>query len=101
MEARETAQLLHNISSAEDLVHEFPWWQMISCLICAGSILFISSIFAKPNDDTRVDLDTGGLYDDAETCLRVFDALSSNSTGAKSASRMMRCLKEYGLKWST
>lgn len=32
-EARETARLLHSISSEKELVEEFPWWQMISCLI--------------------------------------------------------------------
>ncbi len=99
-EARDTAHLLHNITTEKDLVYDFPWWQMISCLICASSILLVSSIFTTQNDNTRADFDTEGLYDDAETCLRVFDALGTNSTGAKIASGMMNCLKGYGLKWS-
>ncbi|KAL1845143.1 hypothetical protein VTK73DRAFT_1039 [Phialemonium thermophilum] len=102
-EARETAHLMHNVSSEKVLVHDFPWWQMISCLICAGSILLVSSIFTKEPagpDDPRAEFDAAGLYDDAETCLKVFEALSANSSGARIARDMMRGLKECGIKWS-
>lgn len=100
MEARETARLLHGVSSETDLVHDFPWWQMISCLICAGSILLISSIVTQPTGDTFAEFDAEGLYDDAETCLKVFEALSINSNGARIARDMMKGLKDCGVKWS-
>lgn len=99
-EARETARLLHCISSEKDLVQDFPWWQMISCLICAGSILVVSSIFTQQTEDALDGFDAAGISDDAETCLRVFEALSVNSTGARIARDMMEGLKECGLKWS-
>ncbi|KAH8882103.1 hypothetical protein GQ53DRAFT_701463, partial [Thozetella sp. PMI_491] len=99
--ARETAHLLHHVSGQKDLVHDFPWWQMISCLIYASSILLVSSIFIRPNDDAVAEADSAALYDDAETCLTVFEALSANSTGARIARDMMKSLKEYGQKWRT
>ncbi|KAK9444983.1 hypothetical protein VB005_01444 [Metarhizium brunneum] len=99
MEARETARLLHGISSKEDLVHDFPWWQMISCLVCASSILLVSSMFAEESLELSPELDTVGLSDDAETCLKVFDALSKNSPGAKIARDMMKALQECGVRW--
>lgn len=101
MEARETARLLHNISSKEHLVHDFPWWQMISCLVCASSILLVSSIFAQARNESSIEFETASLYDDAETCLKVFDALSINSPGAGIARDMMKALKDCGLRWSS
>ncbi|KAF5263671.1 hypothetical protein FOXYS1_5580 [Fusarium oxysporum] len=98
-EARETARLMHSISCEKDLVQEFPWWQMISCLICAGSILVVSSIFSQQTGDALDGFDAAGISDDAETCLRVFEALSVNSTGARIARDMMEGLKECGLRW--
>ncbi|KAF5232139.1 hypothetical protein FANTH_13136 [Fusarium anthophilum] len=98
-EARETARLLHCISCEKDLVQEFPWWQMISCLICAGSILVVSSIFSQQTGDALDGFDAAGISDDAETCLRVFEALSVNSKGARIARDMMEGLKECGLRW--
>ncbi|EGU74881.1 hypothetical protein FOXB_14616 [Fusarium oxysporum f. sp. conglutinans Fo5176] len=83
----------------KDLVQEFPWWQMISCLICAGSILVVSSIFSQQTGDALDGFDAAGISDDAETCLRVFEALSVNSTGARIARDMMEGLKECGLRW--
>lgn len=99
-EARETARLLYGISSKEDLVHNFPWWQMISCLVCASSILLVSSIFALASQQESPDFDTQGLLDDAETCLKVFDALSVASPGARIARNMMKALKDCGARWS-
>lgn len=99
-EARAIARLLHSISSEKDLVHDFPWWQMISCLICAGSILLVSSLFTQQADDGTDGLNAEGLSDDAETCMRVFEALSTNSTGARIARDMMEKLKEGGIRWS-
>ena len=99
-EARSIARLLHNISSEKDLVYDFPWWQMISCLVCVGSILVVSSLFTQQADDGVDGLSAEGLSDDAETCLRVFEALSTNSTGARIARDMVEKLKESGIKWS-
>ena len=99
-EARETARLLHSISSEQDLVQDFPWWQMISCLVLAGSILVVSSIFTQHAENAADGLDAASICDDAETCLGVFEALSANSTGAGIARDMMERLKEYGQRWS-
>ncbi|KAL6354015.1 hypothetical protein LRP88_12646 [Fusarium phalaenopsidis] len=98
MEARETARLMYGISSEEALVHDFPWWQMISSLICSGSILLVSSIFTQPADDTFAEY-ADALSDDAETCLKVFEALSINSTGARIARNMTERLRECSVKW--
>ncbi|OAA63726.1 Transcription factor [Niveomyces insectorum RCEF 264] len=99
-EAQETAHLLHNVVNKEDLVHDFPWWQMISCLVCASSILVVASAFARRagfSEGSAVDV--AALEDDAETCLTVFEALSPNSGGARIARDMMRRLKARGSAW--
>ncbi|KAM5521582.1 hypothetical protein FOXYSP1_15473 [Fusarium oxysporum f. sp. phaseoli] len=98
-EARQTARLLHHVSDKQDLVHEFPWLQMISCLICAGSILLVSSIFSQQSPDGNGEFDTEGLREDAETCLTVFEALSSNSKSAGIARDMIKGLKQCGFDW--
>ncbi|KAJ9283821.1 transcriptional regulator family: Fungal Specific TF [Paecilomyces variotii] len=93
-EAQQTARLLHNVSDEGSLVHDFPWWQMIPCLICASSILFIAESFSE-ND--CADCDTHGtLREDAEICLTVFEALSSNSDAAKKAMKMLQGLTRLG-----
>jgi hypothetical protein len=100
-EAQATAHLLHNVANEKDLVHDFPWWQMISCLICASSILVVASVFTRRQALHGPDsLDVTALEDDAETCLKVFEALSKNSESARVARDMMRRLKERGQKWS-
>lgn len=45
--------------------------------------------------------DTEGLSDDAETCLKMFEALSCNSSSAKSARDMLKGLKECGIDWKS
>ena len=99
MEAQETAHLLHNVVDEKDLVHDFPWWQMISCLICASSILLVASLFTGLN---RIDgnLEAASLDEDAETCLKVFEALSANSGGARIARDMMQRLRDHCIRSS-
>ena len=104
--AQETAHLLHNVSSEQELVHDFPWWQMISCLICASSILLVSSLFTSPlakedeEEQSGLDFSVATLNADAETCLKIFEALSVNSDAARLAKDMMTKLKERGRQWS-
>ena len=94
--AQETAKLLHNIEDKQSLVYEFPWWQMISCLICASSILLIASSCVDPVLDGHVyqSTDWEAVDEDAEVCLKVFQALSSNSNAARLARDMMQRLKK-------
>lgn len=91
-EARETAHMLHDVTDKKSLVEDFPWWQMISCLICASSILLVMRTFTSPttDDDTSREL----LEEDANTCLKVFDALSTNSEAARAARDMLQNLRE-------
>ncbi|CAK7199514.1 hypothetical protein SEUCBS139899_002194 [Sporothrix eucalyptigena] len=120
MEAQATAHLLHNVVDKQNLVHDFPWWQMISCLVYASSILVVASAFARRrlgetgtyegygplvvedgaavHDDSDA-VDAAALEDDAETCLTVFEALSPNSESARLARDMMRRLKARGAAW--
>lgn len=110
-EAQETAHLLHNVVDKESLVHDFPWWQMISCLICASSVLVVASVFTRRRGgpestettcgcgSASTSTDVATLEDDAETCLKVFEALSLNSEGACIARDMMRKLKARGQRW--
>lgn len=99
-EAQGTAHLLRNVADQRELVYDFPWWQMISCLICASSILLVASIFTRRKWLSDEDEGVAVLDDDAETCLKVFEALSANSDGARIARDMMARLRECGNKWS-
>lgn len=91
-EAQQTAHLLHHVSDEQSLVHDFPWWQMISCLICASSILFIAERFCRDNE-VRLGMPSAqSLREDAETCLNVFEALSVNSAAAQKAADMLGSL---------
>lgn len=90
-EARQTAHLLHNVSDERSLVHDFPWWQMISCLICASSILLVAEAFSNNNTELS-ELSPQSLHEDAETCFKVFEALSLNSAAARKAMDMLKSL---------
>lgn len=91
-EAQQTAQLLHNVTDERSLVHDFPWWQMISCLICASSILFVAESFYNNNSLVHTKPSAQNLRDDAETCLKVFEALSANSAAAQKAADILKGL---------
>lgn len=93
------AAALHHISNETELVHDFPWWQMISCLICASSILLIASAFVvvPPGGNEDVPFDALSLAEDAETCLKVFDALGRNSDAARTARDMMQKLRDQSM----
>ncbi len=91
-EAQEIAHRLNNVSDERSLVYDFPWWQMISCLLCASSILLVASACINPAE-VIAELQSQMLNEDAETCLKVFDALSVNSDAARRARDMMKGLK--------
>ncbi|KAL4781663.1 fungal-specific transcription factor domain-containing protein [Aspergillus varians] len=91
-EAQQTAHLLHNVTDERSLVHDFPWWQMISCLICAGSILSVAETFDSGNVLFHGSTSAQSLREDAESCLKVFEALSVNSIAARKAADMLTAL---------
>ncbi|KAJ5707080.1 hypothetical protein N7488_006881 [Penicillium malachiteum] len=94
-EAQQTAHLLHNVVDERSLVHDFPWWQMISCLICASSILFVAESFYNNNNNPAYSKESSqSLREDAGTCLKVFEALSANSAAAKKAADILEGLSQ-------
>lgn len=92
-EARETARLFHNVRDEVQLIYDYPWWQLISCVVCAASILIVADTFKQGGAETD------GLCDDAETCLKVLGALSSHSTGARYARDMVAKLLAQRLSY--
>lgn len=92
-EAQATAHLLHDVTDKKSLVEDFPWWQMISCLICASSVLLVMRAF-MPSSSLADDMQREVLEEDANTCLKVFDALSLNSEGARRARDMLQNLRD-------
>ena len=91
-EAQATAHMLHNVTGKKSLVEDFPWWQIISCLVCASSILMVMRAFSSPAA-FKNSLQQEVLEEDADTCLTVFDALSTNSDAACLARDMLRKLR--------
>lgn len=92
-EAQATAHLLHDVTDKKSLVEDFPWWQMISCLICASSVLLVMRAFV-PSVTATDHLQREVLEEDANTCLKVFDALSPNSDSARRARDMLQNLRD-------
>lgn len=91
-EARAIAHLMYNVRDTSDIVLNYPWWQMVSCLVCAGSVLVLADTFAR--SEPRVGLGAApGLGEDIETLVHVLHALSGNSNGAKLACSMMRSIQ--------
>ncbi len=91
-EAQETARLLHGVSDERSLVHDFPWWQMISCLICASSILLVATRFGL------IEYEAGERYllnEDAQICLKALEILAANSDGARIGRDMLQRLHNY------
>ncbi|KAH6888415.1 fungal-specific transcription factor domain-containing protein [Thelonectria olida] len=95
-EARETARLFHNVQDEVQLIYDYPWWQLISCVVCAASILIVAGTFKQMGAEVT---EAGGLCDDAETCLKVLGALSSHSTGARHARHMVAKLLSQRLSY--
>jgi hypothetical protein len=69
---------------------------MISCLICASSILLVASICIDREQEAE-EIDWTAVDEDADVCLTVFRALSTNSNAARLARDMMQGLKETRL----
>lgn len=92
LSAQQTARLLRDITDERSLVLDFPWWQMISCLLCAGSILAVASSMTNSNT-FETDLDSQALQEDTEICSKVFDSLSMYSHAARRARDMLQSLK--------
>lgn len=94
-EAQAIAHLMYNVSDTSDIVLNYPWWQMVSCLVCAGSVLVLADTFAKyePRGDLGAAPASSGLGEDIETLVHVLHALSGNSNGAKLACSMMRSIQ--------
>ena len=80
-EARQTIHMLDGVMDKRELLWSFPWWQMISCLMCAMSVLMITRIVYPQHSES------GGLEADIEACYKVLEALSTKSAAAE------RCLK--------
>jgi hypothetical protein len=85
-EAQEIARMLHNVIDERSLMCDFPWWQMISCLVCACSILLVAASCERREN-------AQALVEDTETCLKVFKVLSNNSVAARRAMRMIESLR--------
>lgn len=94
LEAHEIPRCFHGVSSKEDLVRNFPLWQMIPCLVCASSILLVSRLFAQVVQESQPEFNIVELSHGVDTCLKVFDALSTNSPSIEAAGDMIKALKE-------
>ena len=93
LEAQQTARLLHDVEDVKSLMHDFPWWQMVSCLICASSILLIADSFLQDRQKSA-DFEQQDFRKDAMNCLKVFEALSVNSEAARKAKVMLEGLPD-------
>ena len=81
--AQQTIHLLYHITDKQSLVHDFPWWQIISYLICISSILFIAESYYNYSSGMSGRTSSQSLREDVEICLKVFNALSINSAAAQ------------------
>jgi len=85
-EAQAMARLVEKTVDKQTLLRDFPWWQMISCLMCAGSILMIAGIVNPEVHDFAV------ICSDAQTFYKVFKTLGETSEVARRCASIMRDL---------
>jgi hypothetical protein len=81
--------MLDGVMNKRGFLWEFPWWQMISCLMCAQSVIMITRMVYPQH------VESAGLKADTETCYKVLEALSAHSASAE------RCLKMIDLMRDT
>ena len=79
--------LYEGVESTEDLLRNFPWWQMTSCLMCVGSILIISSVSHRGKPEAEV------IEQRAQTCLKIFEALECVSEAARRCKYILQDLR--------
>lgn len=99
-EAQLIARLMYNVTDTSDIVLNYPWWQMISCLVCAGSVMVLAETFTKHETSADYKPAPSSLGRDIETCVQVLHALSGNSNGAKLACDMLRSIRARGARIS-
>lgn len=86
-ESKEMSFMLHNVRSPTQLYREYPWWQMLSCIMCASSILVIVATL----DPVRADIES--IRHELQLCLSVLQALQDNP-GADRCVSMIKYLQE-------
>ena len=91
-ESRLTIQMLDRVVDKRDLLWEFPWWQMISCLMRAMSVIVIATIVYPEHPDSV------GLRADIETCCKVLEALSTHSASAERCVKMIEVMRGMSLR---
>jgi hypothetical protein len=92
MEARQTIQMLDGVMDKRGLLWGFPWWQMISCLMCAQSVIMTTRIVYPHHTDSA------GLQADTEICYKVLQALSAQSASAERCLKMIDLLRDTQLQ---
>jgi hypothetical protein len=80
--------MLDRVKNKQILLGEFPWWQMISCLMCAQSVIMIANMVYPDH------VDSSGLRADAETGYKVLEALSSRSASAARCVKMIKIMQQ-------
>ncbi|KAF3769990.1 hypothetical protein M406DRAFT_343947 [Cryphonectria parasitica EP155] len=98
-EAQSIARLMHNVTDTVDIVMNYPWWQMVSCLVCAGSVMVMAGAFMRRDvvsSGGEATASISNLEEDVETCMHVLKALSDNSRGSKLAWNMMKDIRARG-----
>lgn len=85
-EAQQIARLFNGVQNQSQLIFEYPWWQLISCITCAASILIISDAVPQVNMGTVIQTQ---VIDDLNTLLEILDVLSSRSLAAQQARRVL------------
>ena len=91
-EARQIARLFHNVTEHGQLALEYPLWQLISCVVCAGSILIVSEKIRASTRQSASPSVANPQDEDTAICLKVLDALSRDSDGAAQARDMLTAL---------
>ncbi|KAG8530307.1 uncharacterized protein KY384_004809 [Bacidia gigantensis] len=92
-EAQQTARLLYDVDHERNLIQDFPWWQMVSCILCASSILLVADS-CLINEGNCAEMLHQDFRKDAENCLKVFEALSVDSEAIQRAKTMLKGVAE-------
>lgn len=92
-EARQIARLFHGIQDPSQLIFEYPWWQLVSCVMCAASILIVAHALDQSREYSDSSFES---LEDVNTCLEVLGALSKTSRAARRArDNLVKLLSQF------
>ncbi|BFZ63151.1 hypothetical protein YB2330_004271 [Saitoella coloradoensis] len=87
-EARALIRMLEDLPNLQYLMLEFPWWQLLSSIMCACSVLLVANAISPKRPDHDA------LHADSVVCVKILEMLQSRSMAAQRCLDILRVLND-------